>query len=93
MAILSMMADMDKKRLINHRGQSVPVYTATEAKNAFGTVLEDAARYGAVGISKRDKPRFVVLSIEEYTALQPPTLKELEAEFDRRVAAMQTPTR
>lgn len=82
---------MESKQLKDHHGRLVPTYSATDAKNSFGAVLEDAARYGAVGITKRDRPRFVVLSVEEYANLQPPTLPDLEAEFDRRVAAMQTP--
>lgn len=85
------MAVMNKPALKDHHGRPVRTYTATAAKNAFGSVLEDAARYGVVGITKRDRPRFVVLSVEEYANLQPPTLGDLEAEFDRRVAAMQTP--
>lgn len=85
------MAVMDKPKLKDHRGRALRTYTATEAKNSLGAVLEDAARYGVVGITKRSQPKFVVLSVEEYAHLQPPAIAELEAEFDRRVAEMQTP--
>lgn len=82
---------MDKKSPRDHRGQPMPLYSATDAKNAFGAVLEDAAKYGAVGITKHDKPRFVVLSVDEYASLQPQTLPQLETEFDQLVERMQTP--
>jgi len=38
--------------------------SATDAKNGFGAVLEKAASNGSVAITKRDKARAVVLSIE-----------------------------
>ena len=55
----------------NSRGLVVDVesISATAAKNAFGAVLEKAASYGIVAITKRDKARAVVLSIEEFEAL------------------------
>ena len=78
----------------NSRGQAVESFTATDAKNAFGTVLEKAMSKGMVAITKRDKARAVVLSVEEYEALLkrvPDPLKALSAEFDELVARMQTP--
>jgi prevent-host-death family protein len=59
---------MSKAPLLDRRGQPMTTYSATDAKNAFGEVLEKAGMYGAVAITKRDKPRFVVLSIDEYQA-------------------------
>ena len=49
---------------------------------------------GMVAITKRDKARAVLLSMEEYQALlerSPDPLKILTAEFDALVARMQTP--
>jgi len=68
--------------------------TATEAKNAFGAVLDKATLHGVIGITKHDEVRAVVLSIEQYRALlasQRNPLAELEGEFDALVSRVQTP--
>lgn len=72
----------------------LPTVTATEAKNAFGAVLDKAGAHGAVAITKHDEVRAVVLSIEEYRALlsrQRDPLAELEGEFDALLERMQAP--
>jgi prevent-host-death family protein len=68
--------------------------TATEAKSAFGTVLDRVQRGDVITITKHDKPSAVLLSIaayEELLAQRADPLAALRAEFDRRVAQMQTP--
>lgn len=78
----------------NFRGQPAASFSATEAKNTFGTVLETALNKGMVAITKQDKTRAVLLSMEEYQALlerAPDPLKTLSAEFDALEARMQTP--
>lgn len=78
----------------NSRGQAVESFSATDAKNAFGTVLEKALAKGMVAITKRDRAKAVLLSVEEYEALlerAPDPLKTLSAEFDAVVTRMQTP--
>ena len=80
----------------NSRGLVVDVesISATDAKNAFGAVLEKAANYGIVAITKRDKVRAVVLSIEEFEGLMarvPDPLASLRTEFDDLVTNMQKP--
>ncbi len=80
----------------NHRGELVeaPAYTASEAKNAFGRILDAAARSGMVTITRHDEPRAVVLSIEEYRALagaRQSALDALSGEFDEMLARMQSP--
>lgn len=80
----------------NSRGVVVDVesISATAAKNAFGAVLEKAASHGIVAITKRDKARAVVLSIEEFEALMalvPDPLASLRTEFDALVTSMQKP--
>jgi antitoxin Phd len=79
----------------NRRGETVEVetFSATEAKNSFGEVLDRAIAKGIVAITRRDKPRAVVLSIAEYEALTPPledSLESLRGEFDALVERMQT---
>lgn len=85
---------MNRLSVHNLRGQAVESVSATNAKNAFGTVLEKALVKGMVTITKRDKTRAVLLSMEEYEALLARTadpLKSFTAEFDALVAHMQTP--
>jgi prevent-host-death family protein len=80
----------------NRRGELVEVdtYSATEAKNSFGEVLDRALARGIVAITRRDRPRAVVLSMEEYEAIAPRAddpLETLRGEFDALVERMQSP--
>lgn len=82
--------------LLNHRGESVEVaeFSATEAKNSFGRVLDTAFSQGMVAITKRDRPTAVVLSIDAYQALldaQKQPLDSLSHEFDALLERMQAP--
>ena len=77
---------------------SAPVATivrsTTEAQNAFGQVLADAAADNVIVITKRDAPEAVVMSFERYQALmaaRAPSLDALTAEFDELFARMRTP--
>lgn len=68
-------------------------FTATEAKNEFGHILERAILGDTVVITKHDAAKAVLISMEEYNALkQAPELKlnELSAEFDAMYQRMQT---
>jgi antitoxin Phd len=79
---------------LDERGRAVETITATEAKNAFGRVLDTALSRGVVAITKREKVHAVVLSVEAYDALvnhSARVLAGLESEFDALVTAMQTP--
>lgn len=72
----------------------VPSFKATEAKNAFGRVLDTAMRQGAVVITKHDDPKAVLLSWDEFEALAAARslpLKALTGEFDALLARMQAP--
>ncbi len=71
----------------------MPTFTATDAKNEFGHLLDTAVEQGAVAISRHDAPKAVLLSIEEFDALVSAgeqTLDTLSAEFDELLAGMQT---
>jgi len=86
---------MNKAKLRNRRGETVEVetFSATEAKNSFGEVIDQAIAKGIVAVTRRNKPRVVVLSLEEYEALTPrleDTLESLRGEFDALVERMQT---
>ena len=85
-----------RPRFRNHRGEllEAPSFAASEVKNAFGRVLDEAVRVGRVTITRHDQPRAVLLSMEEYAALtqaRDSALPGLTEEFDRLLAQMQMP--
>ena len=59
----------------NRRGEEVEVasFTATDAKNEFGRVLQKAA-HGIVVITRDDEPQAVVLSFDEFRILLAPAM-------------------
>jgi prevent-host-death family protein len=66
---------------------------ATRAKNQFAAVLEDVMQGREVVITKHNSPKAVVISLERFNALakaSSPDLSALSAEFDVRLARMQT---
>jgi antitoxin Phd len=80
----------------NARGEEVEVasFTATDAKNEFGRVLQKATRHGIVVITRHDEPEAVVLSFDEFKDLarsRDSKLEALSSEFDALLAKMQTP--
>ena len=79
----------------NRRGEQVEprAFSASDAKNQFGRVLETALADGVVLITKHDAVKAVLVSAEEFAALvgaREPTLDTLSREFDRVLARMQT---
>jgi len=84
---------------IFHHGSServaMPRFTATDAKNEFGRVLDMALEQGAVLITRHDAPKAVLLAVDEFDALVAAgerTLDTLTADFDEILARMQTST-
>lgn len=68
-------------------------YTATEAKHEFGRVLEQAIHGATVVITKHDAPRAVLISMDQFKALQDaPQIKldTLSEQFDALLDRMQT---
>jgi prevent-host-death family protein len=79
----------------NRKGRDLrlPSFKATEAKNAFGRMLETALREGGIVITKHDDPKAVLLSWDEFEALASGPSNQLTAlagEFDSLLARMQT---
>jgi prevent-host-death family protein len=67
---------------------------ASEAKNRFAAVLENVSKGQDVFITKHNAPKAVVISVERFRALSAATmsmLDKLTADFDVRLARMQTP--
>jgi antitoxin Phd len=74
---------------------AMPTFTATDAKNEFGRVLDTALEKGAVVITRHDAPKAVLLAVDEFDALIAAgerALDTLTAEFDELLARMQTST-
>jgi antitoxin Phd len=71
----------------------VPSVAATQFKNQFGAIFEQATLGGAVAITKHNTPKAVLMSYAEFEALtraSSPVLDELTDEFDALLAGMQT---
>lgn len=69
-------------------------FTATDAKNEFGRVLDMAMQRGLVVITKHDSPKAVLMSIDEYNVLSQAgerKLNLLSEEFDALLDQMQAP--
>ncbi len=82
---------VEKQRGVRSRFQSS--YTATEAKNEFGRVLEQAMHGTTVVITKHNSPKVVLLSMDRFHALSAAPQLRLDAlseEFDALLARMQT---
>lgn len=80
----------------NRKGRDLRLtsFNATDAKNAFGRMLETALREGGIVITKHDNPKAVLLSWDEFEALASASSNQLTAlagEFDSLLARMQTP--
>jgi prevent-host-death family protein len=76
-------------------GRRVAAFSASTAKNTFGTLLDTALADGIVAITKHERVKAVVLSVEEYERMlsrQSDPLRQLHGEFDALVAKMQTST-
>jgi antitoxin Phd len=75
-------------------GQWVAYIPASEAKNRFAAVLEDVSKGQEVFITKHNTPKAVVISVERFSSLSAAAssmLNTLTADFDARLARMQTP--
>ena len=78
-----------------HSGAKPVSFTASEAKNEFGRLLEKAIQGDVVRITKHDVPKAVLISVEEFEALsRAPEAKidSLSAEFDALLSRMQVPS-
>jgi antitoxin Phd len=77
-----------------NRGATKASYTATEAKNEFGRLLEQAIQGTTVMITKHDSPRAVLISIDHFQSLQEAPqakLNTLSEQFDTLLERMQSP--
>mgnify|MGYP001237756683 CR=1 FL=1 len=73
---------------------SLPSVSATEVKNAFASVWDRIMNEGAIAVTRHEKPKAVLLSIERFEELVQagqPALDQLSAEFDSLLSKMQSP--
>jgi prevent-host-death family protein len=76
------------------RVEELPTITATELKNATADVFDQVAAKQAVAITRHEKPRAVLLSVEQYEALtgqRPDWLEQLHEEYRGMLDRMQGP--
>lgn len=69
-------------------------FTATNAKNEFGQVLDMVNAGRKVVITKHDTPKAVILSVDEFRAITEQGVRRLNAlteQFDALLADMQKP--
>ena len=69
-------------------------FTATQAKNEFGRVLEMVLQGGTVVITKHDAPKAILISVDGFNKLSHATertLNTLREEFDALLDRMQSP--
>ena len=81
-------------RGISPRVQELPTITATELKQSTADVLDQVNAGKAVAITRHDKPRAILLSIEKYLELTGGTgdwLAELHEEYRGMLERMQDP--
>lgn len=76
------------------RLQELPTVTATELKHSTADVLDRVSSGKAVAITRHDKPRAVMISLDQYqklTGSEGGWLEELQAEYRSMIDRMQEP--
>ena len=76
------------------RVQELPTITATKLKNSTADVFEQVAAKQAIAITRHEKPRAILLSVEQYEALtghRPEWLEKLHEEYRGMLDRMQGP--
>jgi antitoxin Phd len=71
----------------------VPSVPATRLKKEFGTVFDEATRGGPIAITKHDKARAILISVEEFESLIAERERSLDAlggQFEGLLARMQS---
>jgi PHD/YefM family antitoxin component YafN of YafNO toxin-antitoxin module len=74
--------------------KALPGISATDLKRNFANVFRNLGPRGSIAVANHQQLRAVIVGVEEYIELlrlRESVLGSLEAEFDRRFAAMQTP--
>lgn len=79
---------------VSLRVKELPEVTATDLKNSTADILDQVATQGAVAITKHDKPRAVLISMEAYesmTGANSHLIAELHEEYRGVLERMQEP--
>jgi prevent-host-death family protein len=76
------------------RLQELPTVTATQLKHSTADVLDQVSAGNAVAVTRHDKARVVLISVEQYnklTAQESNLLSELRTEYRTMLDEMQSP--
>jgi antitoxin Phd len=76
------------------RLQELPTVTATQLKHSTADVLDQVSAGNAVAVTRHDKVRVVLISVEQYnklTAQESNLLSELRTEYRTMLDEMQSP--
>ncbi len=71
----------------------MPSVSATDIKNSFASVWDRMVAEGAIAITRHEKPKAVLVSVERFEELvrsRRPALDQLTEEFDGLLAGMQS---
>lgn len=74
--------------------QELPTVTATQLKHSTADVLDQVSAGNAVAVTRHDKVRVVLISVEQYnklTAQESNLLSELRTEYRTMLDEMQSP--
>ena len=76
-------------------GADTPVHPASAIKSSWPAIVRDVARHGEVIVTHHNRPEVVLLDVDAYAALvrraeANDPLKALAAEFDRKLAVLDT---
>lgn len=74
--------------------RALPGIAATDLKRGMADVFRNLGPRGSIAVANHRQPSAVIVGVEEYIELlrlRETVLGSLEAEFDRKFAAMQTP--
>jgi len=95
---MTILAQMSISSSTSHRFsprlQELPTVTATELKHSTADVLDQVSAGKAVAITRHDKPRAVLISLEQYKELtgnQSGWLDDLQTEYRGMLDRMQEP--
>lgn len=91
----------DLQEVLELTGSDTPVHPASAVKSRWSAIVREVARHGEVIVTHHSRPEVVVLDVATYAelvrraraneGLAGDPLQALAAEFDRRLARLNTP--
>ena len=83
------------EEVLDLTGADTPVHPASAVKNGWSRIVESAVRHGEVIVTNHSRPEVIVIDVVVYADLvrraqANDPLEVLQADFDRRFAALNT---